>query len=352
MSTSLTGALNSDYISAINSMNPTRRPKVCVYVEGLEDIVFWNTCLAPYLPHYDFDINIYRIKDGPAANSAADGKSNLIDKFDLSALGTNMLLAVDADYDWIIDEYHPSQTTPSYSSLIRDHQYILHTYLYAIENYKSHPLSLCSIISGGALCSPSFDIFQAVSDFSKALSKLFLLHIASMEAIDNVYTIKKFKEDLSNIHFDFNAKSLKDSSLTYIAARESELSQYATDNQEKINLLREELENRGFSEQDYYLLMQGHAVWNWIENEILVKEIQTQRRAKMSELDSSPHVQQANNHMSQFYKLTGINKENKRNDISERVEQASFNFSTISLVKLGHQHIAQDLERLFGTGVN
>lgn len=72
----------------------------------------------------------------------------------------------------------------------------------------------------------------------------------------------------------------------------------------------------------------------------------------MSELASTPHVQQANNHMSQFYKLTGINKENKRSDISERVEQASFNFSTISLVKLGHQHIAQDLERLFGTRVN
>lgn len=163
MTTTLTNAANSEYVANLSHFRASGQlPEVIVYVENWIDVSFWNECFRSYSGNFKFTIQPYRLPD----NKKAGCKKMLLDAFEDSVLGQNLMLAVDADYDWIIDNYRPSPTTPSVSARILSNPYILHTYLYSVENYKCHADCLSGIITKATGATPPIDCKRHQESYS------------------------------------------------------------------------------------------------------------------------------------------------------------------------------------------
>ena len=348
MATSLIEAASSRFIEARNVMNPSMRPQIWIYVEGEDDISFWNSCITPYKTKFDFKIKVYRIESGLKKDCTVDGKLHLLEVFDLTRLGPNMLLAMDADYDWIIDEYKPSQTKPSYSKLIREHAYILHTYLYSIENYKSHHSAIDDIFVKSTNECPNCEFGNYINRISESVAGLFIIHLLSIDLNDGIYNLSNFRRDLGQLKWDVQTHDLSNNSKRFICDKLECLSRYAEENKVKLQDLENKLSSLGFSRNSYYLLMQGHIVWNALVKEFLHKEIIHQRKIRIADILKHPHPVQRENQIKQYCKLTCIDMRNKTKEVCERIEQLSKDFTSFAQVPEGYSFIQRDLIRLFG----
>jgi hypothetical protein len=191
MATTLTAAASSAYIAAQNALRKGK-PEIYVYVEGKQDVPFWTECVAPFSA-YKFVVTHLKTN-----GRDVQGKLDLLNHVDIATLGRYKWVAVDADFDWIIDDYRPSPTTPSYSREIWANRYILHTYLHSIENYKCHPAFLSSLmVAATGSASDGFALYMAA--FSKLVAPLFLLHLVSLQNCDGVFSIKQFSQLLSGL---------------------------------------------------------------------------------------------------------------------------------------------------------
>lgn len=262
MATSLIQGASSAYIAAQNALRSKRTlPEVYVYVEGLDDVTFWKECLRPFCSNYSFKVTQLRKPDG----LIAEGKRHLIESIDIQSLGPNKYVAVDADYDWIIDNYKPSSTTSSISDIIRNNPYILHTFLYAIENYKCHPLCIAEMMDKISGNSDEREIQNLYSSFSIALAQLFLAHIVSSDKCDGRYALRDFRNDVDTLTMDLDAMQLDEKSRTFISQREAAMKDYIVQNRKELENYRQKLKDYGFDESKYFLLMQGHIIENIFE---------------------------------------------------------------------------------------
>lgn len=348
MATSLLSAANSQFIKARNIMNPSKLPQVWIYVEGLDDITFWDSCLFQYKSKYDFKIKVYRIESGERKGCTADGKSHLLEQIDFSILGTNMLLAIDSDYDWIIEEYKPSKTKSSYSKLIRENNYILQTYLYSIENYKSHHSSINDIFIKSTNECPTAEICFYITKLSEAVSQLFLIHILSVELCDDVYPLSSFRNDLSRLKWDIHTHDLSINCKKFLDNKITTFSSYIEENNVRLKQLEDKFSSLGFTRGQYYLLMQGHIVWNTMAKELLQKEVHNYRIEKIKELKLHPINNERTKQIRQYCNITGISECNTFSEINSRIEQLSIDCTSVQKVTEGFRYIELDLERLFG----
>ena len=110
-----------------------KKPELLVLVEDELDIPFWKKMFECVNDKY-FRIHIHSLKTAPRQTKkdstplAATGKDSLMN-INPDTLGKSKIIAVDADYDLIIDDYH------QYTSRLREGKYIVHTAYYAIENH-------------------------------------------------------------------------------------------------------------------------------------------------------------------------------------------------------------------------
>ncbi len=351
MATSLIQGASSDYIAAQNSLRSKQcLPEVYVYVEGLDDVSFWKECLRPFCNRYRFRVTQLRKSD----NSIAEGKRHLIDSIGIKTLGPNKLVAVDADYDWVIDGYRPSPTAESLSSLILKNPYILHTYLYSIENYKCHPLCISSMIEKTAGNSDDETMLRYFMAFSKVLAKLFLTHLVSMDKCDGIYPIKSFGHDVDKINIDFDSMLPVKESYEYIALREKSLGKYIADNYDYIEYYRTKLRDLGFEESSYFLLMQGHIVENTMVLKHIPRFIFNLRKKEVDLILNSEPESQRTNRLKQFERLTGITNTKtaytKRIvEIKHRLTQLISDCTDIYKATEGYRYLKTDLDRFFGS---
>ncbi|MDE6577230.1 MAG: DUF4435 domain-containing protein [Muribaculaceae bacterium] len=344
MASSLISGANSDYINAGNVIRGGGKvPEIYVYVEGLDDICFWNELLKQYSQGRKFIITQLRNAD----NSIAEGKGNLIRTIGLDTLGVCKYIAVDADYDWLIDNYRTSQAGSSVSEDIRNNPFILHTYLYSIENFKCHPRCVDSFVSKATCCVNNIDAQAIFSNISYRSARLFLIHIASAHNCDGVYTLKQFRQDMNNINIKENGK-LSDASLKYLNSREKELAEYESINSELINFYRNKLSDTGFSPEEYHHFFQGHIVANTLTKKLFTPFILRLRVKMLNDLRTNPIESQAHDKVSQYEKITGISAENDNTEISSRIDQLIFDCTDIRFAEKGFKMIEEHLKRRFG----
>ena len=346
MSTCILDAANSEYVRHENYLRTSLQlQEVIIYVEGWDDIDFWRECVSPYIHKRKFTIDILRDPDG----KFIEGKRNLLSNIPITSLGPNMLIAVDADYDWIIEDYKPSSTTPSLSRVIRNNPYILHTYLYSIESYKCHALCLPGIITKSTGITLSTECVDYMSEYSKAVADLFLIHLVSVDLVDGIYTLSSFITDVDHIKLDFSSLSLKQSSLDYLNKRRKNLSSYVLRHQNEIEFYKNKLLDLGFNEEKYYLLFKGHCVANTMVRSRflgLIQKLRINKQKQIYEL-ANLDITQGCQQMAHYCKITGIEESNNLNSINKRLIQLINDCCNVQNVVEGYPHIKEDLDRLF-----
>ncbi len=109
------------------------KPDLLVLVEDEQDVPFWRKVFG--CVNYKYNrILIHSLqtaskqanKDGNPLNGT--GKENLMN-VNPDTLGKSKMIAVDADYDLLIDDYH------LYTKRLREGKFIVHTDYYSIENH-------------------------------------------------------------------------------------------------------------------------------------------------------------------------------------------------------------------------
>lgn len=389
--------VNSQLFVALNAMLPSGAPRIVkVYVEGESDVPFWTACLAPWCTaERRFEVSVYRrrqpdsrLSDQSSGHSEVHiihsgsdpdlydqldnhntqgnverdcdagydrvrhitGKQNLLNEFDDSRLGPNLLLAIDADYDWIMEAYQYSPSHPEFifSDRIRNCPYILHTYLYGIENFQCHPAALSCIwpkITGRTM--PE-DVKTALERWSEMMSELFMLHFISVDQCDFQYTLSTLKQWIHRFPVPFGKpESEWDRLRREIESVVSAEAQYL----EGKGDIRARLESRfaadGFSEKDYCLLVCGHSFKNCGIMQHLPTVIVRDRQLQISLICAEGNESEREKLLIQFEKLTKVNRGNCVGDISLRLETLLDDFTDVHVVKAGYKRIQDDLRSIY-----
>lgn len=120
--------LSSLYLGAAQRLkSKTAKHKIVAYVESYDDVFFWRTVLDEYEDdRHSFEIML------PSRNTLGKGKKLALMNELGPQLGGYMIACVDADYDYLLQGRTPT------SRMVVDNPYVLHTYVYAIENYQCY----------------------------------------------------------------------------------------------------------------------------------------------------------------------------------------------------------------------
>ena len=110
-----------------------KQPELLVLVEDEQDVPFWSKMFECVNEKYH-RIHIHSLQTAPLQTNQdggtlkGTGKENLMN-VNPETLGKSKMIAVDADYDLLIDDYH------LYTKRLREGKYIVHTTFYSIENH-------------------------------------------------------------------------------------------------------------------------------------------------------------------------------------------------------------------------
>lgn len=110
-----------------------KKPELLVLVEDEQDVPFWSKVFGCVNDKYH-RIHVHSLQTAPLQTNKdgrtlkGNGKENLMN-IKQETLGKSKMIAVDADYDLLIDDYH------IYTERLRKGQFIVHTNFYSIENH-------------------------------------------------------------------------------------------------------------------------------------------------------------------------------------------------------------------------
>lgn len=241
---------------------------VQVYVEGDEDVFFWKNVLKKYEDKYHFSVVTNK-----TATNGSNGKEALTK---INNLDLNKIICIDADFDLLIDDYHP------YTLIIRENSFIIHTEFYSIENILGQESSLKSLVKSISNMETAFDFDDFLKVLSSKTYKLLLLLLASLKTNNPNFGFKSFSSYINSITVKNNGyhEELEKFERRYLLELEEELKELA----DEMGQFHEILVQKGYSENDTYKLMQGHILLNAILKEIIKFECVSCQKKKVTEI--------------------------------------------------------------------
>lgn len=287
--------LTSGYIASANQLKPKNAPhKIIVYVEGYEDVFFWRNVLQ------DFETEKIRFQVMlPSRTSLQKGKKAALMNDLGPRLGEYMIACVDADYDWLM------QGGNDVSRMLCFNPYVLHTYVYAIENYQCYAPSLHTACVMSTLNDkPLVDIPLFIKNFSEIIWPLFVWsiwvyrydHCAQFRITDfcdtvairevNPYNLTRTLELVQrrvNRKVAWLQRQFPQAKKTYVP-------------------LREELESLGLKAEDTYLYMHGHTLFERVVLSVLNPVCVLLRRNMEREINKlAAHSVHLQNELSNYH---------------------------------------------------
>ena len=164
MSQRLFDNITDNYLAAANRMKPQSSPrKVVAYVESYDDVFFWRALLGE-LETADryFEVML------PSRSTLGKGKKVALMNALKKGLGENLIVCVDADYDYLL------QGRTEVSKILCETPWVFHTIAYAIENYQCYAPSLHTVCVMATLNDRKIFDFEAfLSAFSQIIFPLF-----------------------------------------------------------------------------------------------------------------------------------------------------------------------------------
>lgn len=294
MSKRLTDNISSQYVGTFNKMRPrTTRKRIIAYVEGYDDVAFWRSVLD------DFETDtLYFEVMLPSRTTLGKGKKTALMNKLGKGLGEWMIACVDADYDWLLQGQTPS------SKIVCQNPYVLHTYVYAIENYQCYAPSLHqSLVMATLNDHELLDVEAFMTEYSCIIWPLFvwnvwcyrqghcsefsLMDFATTVSIDNV-NIAHPERMLETVRRKVNRK------VGYMQHRYTEA-------RETYQSVREELLSMGITPETTYLFMHGHTLMDSVVLPVLSPVCTTLRRYREKEIARlAIHEKQRQNELSSY----------------------------------------------------
>ena len=184
-----TPRLTSKYLEKSAYFRTERKSKLLVLVEDQDDVPFWERMFKCVSQEY-YQVCVSTLKSASAFGLAqldaqgkplvATGKDALMK---VQQLGKYKVVAVDADYDLLID-YHP------YSDRVRTDTYVIHTEYYSIENHLLTPDTIQRLSLWDEVPAEPMPDWQEVSEaFGSAVANPVKWVIASHEKREKAYRL-------------------------------------------------------------------------------------------------------------------------------------------------------------------
>lgn len=241
--------------TAVFGHTPSKIP-VQMYVEGDDDVMFWKEAVKPYQTKYDIKVVTNKAVNPDEGN----GKSKLLS---MEGLCKEKVVAVDADFDLIIDNY------PTYTDMVRNSSFVVTTTWHSIENIllqKTNHIPL-------------------VEQFSLAAWDLYAYYLATVEAKEEPRPIKHYGEMIS--HFGVQKCASKKNYTEFKTAYKAELDNEIESHKEASAQIKEKLTRLGYNESNIWKVTRGHYLWDMIVKPQIVARvknkinqgIQAQRKA-------------------------------------------------------------------------
>lgn len=282
--------ITSDYLAAANRLKPSRaKTRIVAYVESYEDITFWRDILD----EFETDTRHFEIML-PSRTTLGKGKKTAM----MNNLGPYMLACVDADYDWLL------QGTTPISQELCSNPYVLHTYVYAIENYHCYAEGLHRACTRATLNDREVLNLEAyMEEYSKIVWPLFVWSIwAYRRGHDNVFGIMPFVETIT--YHDANIHNPEET-LEYVRRRVNKkvnwLQQHFPEGKKTYAPLREELVAMGLSPETTYLYIQGHGLMDGVVLPLLNPVCHMLRREREKDINNlAMHDTQRQNELAGY----------------------------------------------------
>lgn len=277
MSKRLVDNLNSNYFDAANSMRPKwKRQKVIVYVESYDDIFFWRDVLAEFeTDKLGFEVVL------PSRTNLSRGKKTAIMNRLGQGLGTSMIACVDADYDYLLQGHSPV------SHWILSNPYVVHTYVYSIENFQCYAPSLHEVSVMSTLNDRKIFDFEAyLSAFSRIIYDLFVWAIwINREGLGQQFSLSSFGNitKIQNLNI-FKPEVALEELRRNVNRKLAWLQRNYPEAKGRINPLKEELASLGVQPDNVYMYIQGHHLMENIVMEAMTPVCQSLRRAREKEI--------------------------------------------------------------------
>lgn len=271
---------------------------ITAYVEGLDDIVFWEDVFRKFAPSLKISFSAYSRE-----SNYESGKLKVLTEHNIKEASPTLILCVDSDFDYLL------KNEPVYS-----HPYIFHTYAYSIENFKvfSYNLNIiakkCSLPLQETFCFIKF--FEA---YSKTIYEIFLyitflrkqeynakkqgLEVKSEILISNKTLNSIFGFDQSEIDLSNNGESLIKLLKDRVNERKSEIEK----KHENIDL--KAIENDLIKEfevkpENIYWYIRGHILYDCVVTHLLKKIVKIYQKERKN--DYTIDSQEGENKSNQY----------------------------------------------------
>lgn len=267
--------------------------KVVTYVESYDDITFWRNILNGYESDtLEFEVML------PSRTSLSKGKKSAIMNDLGKNLGTSMIACVDADYDYLMQEHS------AFSREMLTNPFVIHTFVYAIENYQCYAPSLHNVCTSSTLNDRSiFDFESYLEIYSRIIYELFIWHIWThrsgcaeklpMGAFNNIISIRKVNYQSPEMSFEFLQKNVN-RKIAYLQRECKEA-------KGKLQPLRDDLRRLGVVPENTYLFIQGHSLVDNVVLPVLTSVCTVLRKEREREIfNYACHDIQRRNELSSY----------------------------------------------------
>ena len=255
--------------------------RVTVEVEDTIDRDFWSDLLGELCPEKEFHFDPYHtiLNEDGSSERTGKGKSQIINaSADFNAWHIG---CVDSDYDWILSDY--TEAGKSISS----NKFLLQTYAYSIENLMCLSCTLEDFCRENTEEATEFDFDDYLTRLSKAVYPLLVWSTYLCSKGNQDFTPTSWREVL------INTEKEPEASLAIIEAKaKAKIEEFDKKYADKI-IDKEDFEfqtvcMKNITEDDAYLYVRGHELFDQILNSVLVPliiELRNQHREAIKTSD-------------------------------------------------------------------
>lgn len=274
----LESAYNPDY-SEMASILTGKPGRVTVDLEDSDDVAFWKNILEEQCPSKQFHFNPYStILDHDGTENRVKGKSRIMKM--ASRMNDWHIGCVDSDYDWLLSDYCGE------GEAINTNKYLLQTYSYSFENLLCVASTLNDFCRDVTKEYAETDVSEYVRKVSATIYPLLIW---------SAYLYSKGNHDFTPTSWrGILVSTLKnvDASLALIEKRvKAKLAEieanHASEKGERDDMEASLSKEKSITEENAYLFVRGHDLFDHLLNSILDPIITALRKQHYSQIKKS-----------------------------------------------------------------